>query len=205
VGTGNGVLELNGMPTTSATANPTVLFPGSTASSDLDVSPDGNLIYVADSRIAPSGGIQRWQFDTNSSTWSLAYTLSDQLPSGAYYVTADWSGANPVLYAITSDDSNNRLVQISDTGPSSTGTTLAYAGVNQNFRGIRFGPAESPALPGTLSITPNGNNVIVQWNGAFVLQSATNVGGPYSDVVPTASSPYTNATGPGQMFFRLRN
>jgi hypothetical protein len=206
VGGGNGVLKLDGMPMTSATANPTVLFPGSTASSDLDVSPDGNLIYVADSRNAPSGGIQRWQFDTNSSTWSLAYTLSDQLPSGAYYVTADWSGANPVVYAVTSDDSNNRLVQISDTGPSSTGATLAYAGVNQNFRGVRFGPAETTVVARpTLSITPNGNSVIVQWIGAFVLQSATNVGGPYADVVPTASSPYTNSTAPGQMFFRLRN
>jgi multidrug efflux pump subunit AcrB len=103
-------------------------------------------------------------------------------------------------------EGNNRLVQISDIGPSSTGTTLAYAGVNQNFRGIRFGPAETTVVARpTLSITPNGNSVIVQWNGAFVLQSATNVGGPYSAVVPTASSPYTNVTAPGQMFFRLRN
>src|SRR2546423_15403085 len=120
-------------------------------------------------------------------------------------MTADWSGPNPVVYAITSDDSNNRLVQIVDSGAGSTGATLAYAGVNQNFRGIRFGPAESPALPGTLSIAHDGNNVILQWNGAFVLQSATNVTGPYSDVVPAASSPYTNAAGAGRMFFRLRN
>jgi hypothetical protein len=207
VGSANGVLKLDGLPQTSGTANPTVLFPGSTATSDLEVSADGYLIYVADSRATPNGGIQRWQFDTNSSTWSLAYTLTDGMPNGAYYVTADFSGPNPVVYAITSDDSNNRLVQISDTGVSSVGTTLAYSGVNQNFRGIRFGPSESPVVARpTLSITPDGNNVILQWSGAFVLQSATNVTGPYSDVVPAATSPYTNATAaPPQTFFRLRN
>jgi hypothetical protein len=206
VGGNNGILKLDGLPLTSGTANPTVLFAGSTSTSDMDVSPDGYLIYVADSRNAPSGGIQRWQFDTNSSTWSLAYTLTGGLPNGAYYVTADWSGTDPVLYAVTSDDSNNRLVQIVDTGSGSAGTTFAYAGVNQNFRGIRFGPAETLAVARpTLTITPDGNNVILQWSGAFFLQSATNVNGPYSDV-PLASSPYTNSTsGNGQMFFRLRN
>jgi hypothetical protein len=207
VGGNNGVLKLDGMPQTSGAANPTVLFPGSTATSDCEVSPDGYLIYVADSRATPNGGIQRWQFDTNSSTWSLAYTLTDGMPNGAYYVTADFSGANPVVYAVTSEDSNNRLLHFTDTGGSSTSTTLAYAGVNQNFRGIRFGPGESPVVSRpTLSITPDGPNVVLQWAGAFVLQSSTNVTGSYSDVVPTATSPYTNATtGATRAFFRLRN
>jgi hypothetical protein len=200
----NGVLKLDGMPQTAAVANPTQLISGSgTASSDLDVSPDGNLIYLADSRPSPDGGIQRWEFDNNSSTWSLAYTLTSGLPNGAYYVTADFSGANPVVYAVTTEDSNNQLVQITDTGVSSIGTTFAYAGVNQNFRGIRLGPADAPP---TLSIVPDTAGVVLRWSGTFVLQSGTNVAGPYSDVVPAATSPYTNATsGGGQMFFRLRN
>jgi hypothetical protein len=69
----NGVLKISGMPTTATT--PTVLFAGSTGSYDMVVSPDGNLIYLADQRGTTSGGgVQRWQFD--GSTWTLAYTLN---------------------------------------------------------------------------------------------------------------------------------
>ena len=45
------------------------------------------------------GGIKRYQFD--GSTWSLAYTLNNGLDAGARYVMADFSGANPVVYAVT--------------------------------------------------------------------------------------------------------
>jgi hypothetical protein len=53
-----------------------------------------------------------------------------------------------------------------------------------------------------LAITQNG---VLSWTGAFTLQSATNVAGPYLDV-PGATSPYTNDSGAlPQQFFRLRN
>ena len=55
-----------------------------------------------------------------------------------------------------------------------------------------------------LNASSNPSGLLLQWKYNFVLQSATNVGGPYSDVsgVP---NPCTNpfATGP-QKFFRLR-
>ena len=44
---------------------------GAGFSSDCEVSPDGNLIYVADSRTGVTGGgVQRWEF--GGSSWSLA-------------------------------------------------------------------------------------------------------------------------------------
>lgn len=55
-------------------------------------------------------------------------------------------------------------------------------------------------LPLFISQGPTGP--VLTWSWAGTLQSATNVGGPYTDV-PGAVSPYT-ATDPGQMFFRVR-
>src|SRR5262249_25109778 len=61
-------------------------------------------------------------------------------------------------------------------------------------------PAQRPML--LFSRNPNG--LILNWSSGFVLQSATNVQGPYFDVT-NATSPYTN---PGfqlpRQFFRLR-
>ena len=85
------------------------------------------------------GGVQRWDFDGTS--WNIAYTLSVGSGVGARYVTADFSGANPVVYAVTTEDANNQIVRISDTGAGSPGTTVALAGANQTFRGLRLGPA----------------------------------------------------------------
>jgi hypothetical protein len=47
--------------------------------------------------------------------------------------------------------------------------------------------------------------LVLNWEGLFTLQSATNVNGPYQDRVP-AASPFTNVLVPGesQRFFRLR-
>jgi Immunoglobulin domain/Immunoglobulin I-set domain len=205
-----GILKIDGMPTNSTTLT-NYLFAGSSGTSDMAVSPDGNLIYVADQRATGSGGgVQRWDFDTGSSTWNLTYTLTDGYGSkGPRYVAADFSGANPVVYVTTDDNTldNNRIVRTEDTGAGSTGMTLAYAGVNETFRGIYFGPVESAliVIPPVLSFERSETNLILNWSGSFFLQSATNVTGPYLDV-PAAASPYTNSiSGNGQLFFRLRN
>jgi hypothetical protein len=208
VGGNNGVLKLDGMPPiTGSPLIPAPLFSGSTATSDLEVSPNGNLIYVADDRNAPSGGIQRYEFDTNSSTWSLVYTLTNGVESGARYVTANFSGPNPVIYAITKEatDENNRIVIIEDTGAASVGTSVAAAGANQNFRGIRFGPSVAATARPTLSFTVYGSDLVLSWSGPYTLMTATNVAGPYLDVVPTATSPHTNSTSSSaQRYFGLR-
>jgi len=60
-----------------------------------------------------------------------------------------------------------------------------------------------PKAGPTLSFGQSGTNFILSWNSDFVLQTATNVIGPYEDV--SAASPYTNdMTGSPQRFFRLR-
>jgi hypothetical protein len=202
----NGVLKINGMPRVATP--PTLLFAGSSGSFDMVVSPNGNLIYLTDQRnVANGGGIQRYDFDGN--TWTLSYTLTGGFGNlGPRYVAADFSGANPVLYATSNDASfdNDRLVRVVDAGAGSVATTLAFAGVNQTFRGIRFGPVVNTVVARPqLTFGRNGNELVLSWTGAFTLQSATNVTGTYVDL-SGATSPYTNSIGAEpQRFFRLRN
>ena len=148
--------------------------------------------------------IQKWQFD-GSSTWTNAYALTGGILEQTRYLTADFSGATPVLYATTADQGGgqNRLVTFVDTNSSATAVTLARSGPNQLFKGIRFGPIFSVPRP-TLSFTRDGSNLILSWSGPFALISSTNVLGPYVDV-PTATSPYTNSTASSPTrFFGLR-
>ncbi len=70
-----------------------------------------------------------------------------------------------------------------------------------------FGPTESAAVPAispvTLSIARSGTNLILSWPGAGILQSATNVTGPYGDIIGSAS-PYNVTPSGGATFYRLR-
>ncbi len=54
-----------------------------------------------------------------------------------------------------------------------------------------------------LNFLPGLQNLTLQWNYAFTLQSATNVTGPYLDM-PTAYSPYTIQANNPRVFYRLR-
>jgi hypothetical protein len=56
----------------------------------------------------------------------------------------------------------------------------------------------------TLNILPNAGRPVLQWSNGFTLQTATNIGGAYADVIG-ATSLYTNQlTNSPQRFFRLR-
>ncbi len=202
VAAGNGVMLISGLPT--APVTPTVLFPDGTGASDCDVSPDGNTIYLADDGGSGSGaGVQRWHFD--GSTWTQLYILTSGLGGGARYVAVDYSGPNPVVFAVTTESTDNHIVRFVDTGAGSTGTVVADAGGNQTFRGIRFGPRAANLAAPTISYsTDASNNLLLNWPGPFYLQSATTVVGPYNDVV-NGTRVFTNATPVGtQGYFRLR-
>lgn len=70
--------------------------------------------------------------------------------TGCFALTADFSGAAPIIYATTTEGCNgcvnsNRVVQIVDTGASAGVTTIAQArSATIAFRGIAFTP-ENPA------------------------------------------------------------
>ena len=70
-----------------------------------------------------------------------------------------------------------------------------------------FGPSESAAVPAIaptlVAITRQGSGVSLSWSGVGVLQSSTNVKGPYVDVVG-GSSPYSVPATNVQQFYRVR-
>jgi hypothetical protein len=68
---------------------------------------------------------------------------------------------------------------------------------------VRF--ISQPPKPGPIIAGKIGAEIVLNWQGNFILQSATNVSGPYTDVLgPIVNGPYTNATGSTQQYFRLR-
>lgn len=138
-----------GLPTTAgATATQVLATGGSSSPYDFAVSPDGDLIYVADDS---SEGIQRW--DLVGDTWTLSYTLGTGTAGvGARGLTVDWSAPDPVLFAITEETSANRLIRITDSGAGSAATTLATAGANTIFRGVDFAPVPEPAPAALLTL-----------------------------------------------------
>ena len=89
----------------------------------------------------------------------------------------------------------------------SNGTTYYYVVASVNPAGEGALSAEVSATPGStneppfLSMQASSSGLVLNWSSG-TLQSATNVPGPWYDVVG-AASPYTNAL-VGQQFFRLR-
>ena len=145
-GATRGIFAFAGTPS-SASSGSIFINTGATSSPyDFALNAAGTIAYVADDRSAASGGgIQKWVFDGTS--WSLSYTLAlgAAAAGGARQLTVDWSAANPIIYATTTEASANRLVDIADTGAGAAFTTLATAGVNTVFRGVDFTPTPEPS------------------------------------------------------------
>lgn len=146
---GQTITLLPGFPTTSGPSSYDYWF----ASDD--------IVYVADDRtVANGGGIQKWVYDSGTSLWSLVYTLNTDLNAGARGLVGafDDTGA-PILYATTTEASNNRLVTVTDLGVASSFTTLASAGANKAFRGVDFTPIPEP---GTLALLGLGALLLIR-------------------------------------------
>lgn len=139
-----GVYKFDGLPTSAATASLFIRTGTITPSPyDFSLNPAGDVAYIADDRSAASGGgIQRWEMA--GGTWSLTYTLGTGGTVGARGLAVDWTGADPVLFAITAEGSANRLIRIEDLGAGSSATTLAIAPANTLFRGVDFSPIPEP-------------------------------------------------------------
>jgi hypothetical protein len=144
-----GVNKVGNPPPPKTVGQTITLLPGFNPSASSPENPyefwfkDANTLYVADDRQAPNGGIQKWQLNSGTMTWSLAYTLTlgTGAGSGARGLAGTVDGANnAVLYATTTEESANRLISVTDTGAASAFSLLATAGTNRVFRGVEFVP-----------------------------------------------------------------
>ncbi len=138
-----GLYSLDGLPETPAVAS--LIFSTGSASSpeDFAINPAMNLAYVADD--SGKGGIQRWQF--SGGTWTNIYTLGSGVAgTGVRSLTVDFSGARPVIYAVTAETTANRLIAVTDAGDGSPALTLASCPPNELFRAVKFAP-ELKSIP----------------------------------------------------------
>ena len=135
------------------------------------------ICYIAEG-IATSGGIRRYDYDSADDVWTNSYTFSAD--TGFGFVTADFRGAYPVIYATTLVVSGlgNQLVKFVDAGaglgsytPPAV-TILATAPTNNlNYNGIVFDAVTvaAPSLP--LRVTSSHFT-----SGAFTFSSVNNPG-----------------------------
>ncbi|MDN3656743.1 HYR domain-containing protein [Ferruginibacter paludis] len=184
-----------GLPAT--LGNTTTILPGfpttSLSSYAFAINAANNIIYIADDRsIATGGGIQKWT--NNGTTWSFAYSLGTGTGStvGARGLAVDFSGTQPVIYAVTAEATLDRIISITDNGVASTATTLATSAANNIFRGLAFAPTSNCAL----SLAATGNNPACSGQSATISFSATGATGIASFTVNgvAATSPYTAST-----------
>jgi hypothetical protein len=135
-----------GLPTLTGTITLLNGFPTATGPSAYDYFfADPDTLYVADDRsLALGGGIQKWTLV--GGVWTLQYTLAT--PAGCRGLTGRKFNGVTTLYATTS---TGTLVSGDDTGAGATFTTLATAGTNTAFRGVRL-----LGRPSTLQRLPVG-------------------------------------------------
>ena len=149
-----------GLPTTSGQTI-TLLpgFPASAGSYDYYFA-DASTVYVADDRsTASGGGIQKWTF--NGTAWTLTYTLNSGLTTGLRGLSGV-AGSSPLRLYATSTDTATKLVTVVDGGAPSAFTTIATAGANTAFRGVRHLPVtcNAPTIgtqPHDASVCPGGS------------------------------------------------
>jgi len=113
-----------------------------------DLNPAGDTAYLADT----SAGIQKYV--KSGGAWKLAYNIaipqtipaSDNHAAGCFGLAVDFSGANPIIYATTTEGysgaaNSNRVVRVVDTGANATVTTIAQStSTNIVYRGLEFTP-----------------------------------------------------------------
>jgi hypothetical protein len=76
-------------------------------------------------------------------------------------------------------------------------------------RAMRVLASMPPAVPGSIFASQDGNNIVVQWQNNFTLQSTTDLSLSFTDVKglegPVTSGSYSTPMNGSAMFFRLRN
>lgn len=135
-----------------------------------------------------------------TNTAGSAITLTVNAIGDAGALSYQWYQSGTNLSGAT-----NATLTLMDAQPTNSGN---YTVTVSNYLDIKTSVI-APVLvtaPPTISITPSGTNVVLNWTGSHTLQSAPSASGPFSNVPgPVTTSPYTNAVTGTAQFFRLLN
>ncbi len=140
----------------------------------------------------------------NASRLSFANSSSETWAQGATLVVSNWNGnlggGGPEQLKFGSNQSGLTPAQLSH--------IRFRAGYPPDFYSAKIlstgEVVPDHVIAPSVTSARQGNNLVLSWPAGWVLQSATNAPGPYSDV-PGATSPYSfDMTSAPQQFFRLR-
>lgn len=147
-----------------------------------DMNPAGTIAYAADEtygivKFVNSGGTwtSPYLFNSNNIGSGIGSTYGNggthpKGSTGCYGIAVDFSGANPIIYATTTEEGDganlcsNRLISIVDTGVAPNGTSIVAttlataASISESLRGVDFTPDLAPAIttqPVAVSTTTN--------------------------------------------------
>ncbi len=123
--------------------------------------------------------------------------------------TVPFPATTTVFSSGSGDAINNTWETVGNITPNVNNPVITFTYVSGLSSGRWYADAvrfiSQPPNPGAMTVSQSDGNIILNWQGNFILQSATNVSGPYTDVLgPVVTGPYTNRMGSTQQFFRLR-
>jgi hypothetical protein len=147
----------SGLPTTSGQVSTLVIGTGASPASPygFQFNVDETICYIADSRTAAGGGVQKWV--NTAGTWSLAYTMSVGSSTGAYGVAVDfYAGVNPRIYATVSSASGTQVLYFDDNGTTTPTLNIISTLLSTTFKAYR-GVAFAPCTPSTWYADADGD------------------------------------------------
>ena len=147
----------SGLPTTSGQVSTLVIGTGASPASPygFQFNADETICYIADSRTAAGGGVQKWV--NTAGTWALAYTMSVGSSTGAYGVAVDfYAGVNPRIYATVSSASGTQVLYFDDNGTTTPTLNIISTLLSTTFKAYR-GVAFAPCTPSTWYADADGD------------------------------------------------
>jgi hypothetical protein len=138
----------SGLPTTTG-QTAALIIPTGTGSSPygFQFNTAETVCYVADSRTAAGGGVQKWV--NTAGTWALAYTIGVGTSTGAYGIAVDfYAGVNPRIYATVSSASGTQVLYFDDNGTTTPTLNIISTLLSTTFKAYRA-LAFAPCTPST--------------------------------------------------------
>jgi hypothetical protein len=147
----------SGLPTTSGQVSTLVIGTGAAPASPygFQFNTEETVCYIADSRTAAGGGVQKWV--NTAGTWTLAYTMSVGASTGAFGIAVDfYAGVNPRIYATASSASGTQVLYFDDNGTTTPQLNIISTLLSATFKAYR-GVAFAPCTPSTWYADADGD------------------------------------------------